>query len=338
MSKTIIRTPNHLGDSLMAQPAIAAFAASRTDEDISLLIPEWAEPIFRVIPDVILLLVESKHLHGVKAIMHQSELLRRDQFDTGILLTPSFSSALIFYLAGVKHRYGYRTDNRGYLLNHWLQPEMVSYLHRSERYLHLLSHAARSGLRAGRAGLSISGSAESEAIRVLKENGLEPEESFVAVAPQAVAESRRWGNENHSALARRIIESLGFKVVLMGSKEESEAGETVASGEKSIVNLCGATDVETAAAILSMAKLFIGNDSGLAHLSAAVDTPLAILSGADLPEETSPLSKRKEIIIKDHLECISCVKNICPKSGEDFMRCMREISVDEVFEAVQRLL
>ncbi|RKX24312.1 MAG: lipopolysaccharide heptosyltransferase II, partial [Candidatus Zixiibacteriota bacterium] len=102
-----------------------------------------------------------------------------------------------------------------------------------------------------------------------------------------------------------------------------------------VFNICGKTDIETAGAVLSMARLFAGNDSGLAHLAAAVDIPLVVLSGADDPKETSPLSANKKVIIKDHLDCISCVKNDCPKKNDEFMRCMKEITVSEVFDAIR---
>jgi len=79
----------------------------------------------------------------------------------------------------------------------------------------------------------------------------------------------------------------------LGSAAEYEAGEKVATRNKGILNLCGKTDIGSAAALLSRCRLFIGNDSGLAHLAAAVDVPLVVLSGADSPAETSPSQVRK---------------------------------------------
>ena len=100
----------------------------------------------------------------------------------------------------------------------------------------------------------------------------------------------------------------------------------------------GKTTLRETAALLSRARIFIGNDSGPAHLAAAVGVPLVVLSGADDPRETSPISSQKKLIYPDHIECISCVKNKCPLKGEHLMRCMKEISVEMVLAAVKELI
>ncbi|MFQ5607497.1 MAG: hypothetical protein ACE5GA_06085, partial [Candidatus Zixiibacteriota bacterium] len=56
------------------------------------------------------------------------------------------------------------------------------------------------------------------------------------------------------------------------------------------------------------------------------------------PNVTSPLSDMKSVIIRSELECISCVKNVCPETGERNMRCMRQISVSEVFDRLRLTL
>jgi len=338
MSKIIIRTPNHLGDSLMAQPATAAFAAGRVSDDIYLLIPDWAEPIYRTIPDVLLIMVEGKYLHGLKAITYQSELIKKEKYDVGLLLTPSFSSALIFYLGNVKKRLGYKGDGRSFLLNKLLDPKDVAGRHRSDRYLYLFEKYTGEKAEIGLPSLTIMGPALATAEEMLTESGVDLKKGYVAIAPRAVAASRRWGRKNYGDLAAMIIDKLDMDVVLVGAKNEYAAGQEIAGDKKRVFNICGKTNIETAGAALSMAKLFVGNDSGLAHLAAAVDIPLVVLSGADDPKETSPLSDKKSVIIKDHLDCISCVKNACPKKNDAFMRCMKEISVEEVFETAKTRL
>jgi ADP-heptose:LPS heptosyltransferase len=152
-----------------------------------------------------------------------------------------------------------------------------------------------------------------------------------------VAESRRWGSDRYGTLISRFTKEKNCKAVLIGTEDNFKAGEDVKNhSPDSIVNLCGKTGLLTAAAIMSFARIFVGNDSGLAHLAGSVGCPLVVLSGPDDPQETSPLSKKKKLIIKD-LDCISCVKNVCPKKGDDFMRCMRLITVDEVLDAAKGL-
>ena len=103
-------------------------------------------------------------------------------------------------------------------------------------------------------------------------------------------------------------------------------------------NLAGKTSVREAAAVMSLARLFVGNDSGPAHLAAAVGIPIVVLSGADDPKSTSPMAARKGLIYREDLECISCVKNKCPLKGEQQMQCMTLITLDRVTDEADRLL
>ena len=68
-----------------------------------------------------------------------------------------------------------------------------------------------------------------------------------------------------------------------------------------------------------------------------METPLVVLSGADDPRETSPVTPKKQLLYHDELACISCVKNRCPLSGDERMRCMRLISVADVIAVVEQL-
>ncbi|MFC1475344.1 glycosyltransferase family 9 protein, partial [Candidatus Zixiibacteriota bacterium] len=83
-----------------------------------------------------------------------------------------------------------------------------------------------------------------------------------------------------------------------------------------------------------MATVFIGNDSGPAHLAAAVGANIVVLSGADDPKSTSPMVKNKRMLYLDELECISCVKNKCPLKNEAYMMCMKSIKVDDVYNTI----
>ncbi len=337
MHKIIVRAPNHLGDLLMAQPAVSGLVKAKPDEKIGLLLPDWAEAIYRDIKKIKILPMKPEFLHGGNAILHQRDFIKGENFDTGILLTPSFSSALVFYLSGIKRRYGYKGDGRNFLLNHAVDPVDVTSDHRSMKYVYLMKFFIGQDVEYNPPQIYISDESSQAAEKELKRHGINNDVAFITIAPQAVAESRRWGSDNYAALSERLINELDVKIILLGAPNEYRAGEKVAGTSEKIINLCGKTDIETAASILSKSRLFVGNDSGLAHLAAAAGTPLVVLSGADRPSETSPISEKKVVIIRDNLDCISCVKNICPKKDDAFMRCMKDISVDEVFQAARSM-
>ncbi len=336
--KYLIRIPNHLGDAIMALPAIKAFVKLNSNKKIALLLPEWAESIYYDIGDTTIIPLPSNRLHGIAAILFQIRVLRNYKIENGVLLTPSFSSALVMFLAGIKNRYGYSSDGRKLLLNNYLTLPKENIIHRGEKYKLLLEKVGEKSLEVLSPNMTISDSQEINTAELLNKYGIDKTQKYLVIAPQAIAESRRWGTDNYSALASKLMKNYDLKIALVGTSDQYGAGQKIALNEKRIVNLCGKTEIKQAASILSGALLFIGNDSGLAHLASAVNIPLIILSGADNPEETSPISDKKTVIIKNSLDCISCVKNRCPNGGDNFMQCMKEISVDEVFEAISRII
>jgi heptosyltransferase-2 len=336
--KYLIRIPNHLGDTIMAQPSIREFARLHTGSGIALLLPEWSEPIFRDIDGVRLIFMPPDRLHGLRAILFQIKLLRKYEIETGILLTPSFSSALSFFLGGIKKRYGYAGDKRKMLLNYPFNLPAKKIIHRSQEFRLLFEHLSGTNFDLPYPSIIINNAKREEISEFLAKNGLNRNGKYLVIAPQAVAESRRWGSLNYKNVATRLLDNFKIEIALLGTAAEFPAGEEIAGNNDKIINLCGKTDIDQAASILSGARLFIGNDSGLAHLASAVNIPLVVLSGADEPAETSPLSTKKTLIIKNYLPCISCVKNRCPQKRDDYMKCMSEITVDEVFEAASKCL
>ena len=83
-------------------------------------------------------------------------------------------------------------------------------------------------------------------------------------------------------------------------------------------------------AILSLCRLLITNDSGLMHVAAALGVPLVAIFGSTDPARTGPRGKNSRIIYKA-VDCAPCLKKVCPQDR----KCMRLITVDEVFEAAK---
>jgi len=334
MTVNLIRTPNHLGDCVMA---LAALQGLPENINYDLLAPQWTEPLYRHLPGAKLHLIPNRHLHGVPAVSCQRPVVKDIQAERGLLLTPSFSSALIFALSKVKHRYGFSSDGRGFLLTDPIDPSNAPE-HRAEKYRFILEAFWNIKIQMDLPRLEISSDEILLVTKLLEAGGLSEHTRYIVIAARAVAESRRWGTANYAALATRLIKAFNLKIAVLGTTAERSAAEEIRGQNPDIINLCGQTDIAAAAAILSQTALFIGNDSGLAHLAGATGIPLVVLSGADNPKETSPLAPRKTVIIKDSLACISCVKNICPLSDDRHMQCMKQITVDEVFKAAARYL
>lgn len=333
----------------MALPLLDQIKKLSGADHVTVLARRTSAPLVAHHPDVDELILLEDDISKIGGIRKAVKAVKTGGYDAGLILPPSFSSALIFYLGQVPTRIGYATDRRSLLLTGAVSlPKEI--IHRSMSYLNLVSKL--SGQRRSSSSFSLplapdqnqqplvrlSEQDSSNASGKLRQAGIMPGDSYLIISPRAVAPSRRWGTDNYGALANQLIEKNGSKVVLIGGSADREAGDSVARfAPDNIVNLCGETTLMEAAAVISMAKLFIGNDSGLAHLAGSVGCPVVVLSGADNMIETSPATTRKTVIVKE-LPCIGCVKNNCPLSGEDFMLCMKQVTVDEVADAALKWL
>ncbi|MFZ1684013.1 MAG: lipopolysaccharide heptosyltransferase II [Candidatus Zixiibacteriota bacterium] len=338
----IVRTPNHLGDCIMALPMINEVRESHPGSTVTVLTPDYLAELFEHSPAVdAVFKIPAKYVHGLISVVKIKEIIAPHEFDLGYILPPSFGAAAGFKLGGVKERVGYIADGRRLLLSRPLPlPTPLNCQHRAVTYFDLLRRATGLDMEFGLPKILVNEQDMVKGNDVLAANGVPSDKRLAIVAFQAAAESRRWGQSNYEALIRCLLESHDFHVVLVGGEADQRVGDDIISalGSQRVANVAGKSNLRESAAIMSRGSVFVGNDSGPAHLAAAVDIPVVVLSGADDPQETSPLARTKCIIRRAELDCISCVKNKCPLSGDKVMRCMTEISVLEVVAEIEKIL
>ncbi|MEM7540141.1 MAG: glycosyltransferase family 9 protein [Pseudomonadota bacterium] len=123
---------------------------------------------------------------------------------------------------------------------------------------------------------------QQEAMRLAPIDGLR-----VVLAPGGNWPGKLWPAAHYRSLVAEL-RSRAQQIILLGSQADQVISAEVASGAADILDLCGQTGLLTAAAILSHASLFIGNDSGLGHLAAAVGVPTLTLFGPGEPHRYRP--------------------------------------------------
>ncbi|HOZ08362.1 MAG TPA: hypothetical protein PKW75_08755, partial [candidate division Zixibacteria bacterium] len=115
--KIVIRTPNHLGDCIMALPMISQTREAYPGAGVTLVAPRHLAALYRPNPDIDgILELPPEHVHGLMAVMKVKDLVSPHAFDLGYILPPSFGAAAGFKLGGVKERIGYIADGRRLLL------------------------------------------------------------------------------------------------------------------------------------------------------------------------------------------------------------------------------
>ncbi len=202
--------------------------------------------------------------------------------------------------------------------------------HAVDRYLDFLRYLG-ADVKAPEFLISIDEENKNKISRILQINNIDKKDRFVAVSPIALWETKLWDDEKIARLCDRIMEESGVKVIFTGS-DRGKLEQIQSRMRLSSINLGGETTLRDLAFLYQTASLLITTDSGPMHIAAAVGTPVIALFGPTDPNRTGPYGKNHTIIQKE-LSCSPCFLKKCTS-----MKCMSDITVEEVFQAVKNKL
>ncbi len=329
-----VRAPNWLGDAVMSLPAMADLAATFPEAEIDCFAAPLAAGIYSrfgptggVIP-----LPSDRWALFARGVPR----LRRQRHDLGLVLPPSFSSALLFYLGRIRERVGYGGEARAALLTRSMARPPRGSCHASEEYRRLVDLAAEQmGRRVTRVAATptlMLSDGERERARGLMQHRPRP---WVALAPGATyGETKRWPPQRFARLATRLAEDHAASVVLTGSRQDlAVCARVEAETEVQTLNVAGRTDLGTAAGLFAEMDLVVTNDSGAMHLAAVSGAAVVAIFGSTNPAWTSPIGSRVRIVTRSE-PCAPCYEKRC----EIGTVCLTRITVDEVHDACRALL
>jgi len=252
------------------------------------------------------------------------------RYDQAIVLPNSFKSALIPWHAGIARRTGYRGEMRYALLNDVRRLDKRAVPLMAERFAAL---AQEPGERLRRPlpepRLRIDPVARAA---TLPRFALDTSRPVGAFAPGAeYGPAKRWPARHFIELGRVLIER-GDQVWLFGSANDREIAAEIAGRLPGATNLAGATSLDEAIDLLSLASRVVTNDSGLMHIAAALDRPMAALFGSSSPEFTPPLSTHARVITL-RLSCSPCFQRTCPLGHTN---CLVQLEPARVLAELER--
>ncbi len=147
--------------------------------------------------------------------------------------------------------------------------------------------------------------------------------------------ARRWPTERFAAVADHLAARWGAQVILTGSAAEAPlANEVAARTTAPALVVAGETTLGGLGALLARLDLFIGNDTGPAHLAEAVRTPSVSIFGPASAQRWGPLDRVEHAVVRVPVACSPCAYAECPIEHP----CLRRITPDMVIAEVERLL
>ena len=210
-------------------------------------------------------------------------------------------------------------------------------IHERDRYAALLKHAGVS--RKDGAEFRIPDTAAQDATRILQAAGFSGG-SYLACFPisSRLTPEKRWPLERYTQVLQEVHEKFGLPILLLGDRHEAAEIEQYTVILKSMGMRTASfngdpCDIPLAAALLSGARAYLGNDTGLAHLATAFDTPGVTVYGGGTWPMYAPW-KSGSIGVVHPLACFGCYWDCTFGRGV----CVESVPAESVVAALSGLL
>ncbi len=340
ISRIVVRAPNWVGDAVMSVAAFRELRGLFPHAEITVVSKPGTADIFREVNFVDNVLVYERR--GLSSVWQQVREWQQRRFELALLFQNAFEAALVSFLARVPVRAGYDTERRGFLLTQPVPvPSWKNERHEIFYYLNLVAElqqrllgTAPSETLQPKFELEVSAEHKREARELLATQNADAGKPLALLCPGSVnSRAKRWPAERYAALADQLAET-GAMVALIGSPSELQVSNDVMRlARRPPVLLTGKTSVAEAMALISIADVLITNDTGPAHIGAAVGTPTLVIFGPTNPLTTRPYGSAGQIIRRQP-DCAPCMLRDCPIDH----RCMTAITPEEVFHSARELI
>jgi len=339
LKKILIIRLSSIGDIVLTTPVIRLLKKKYPDCQIDFVIKDQFKTLLADHPLIHQLYIFKKHCksHSLKKIKQK---IIRQKYDLIIDLHKNFRS---FYLtfncqAGKIVRYQKFSLRRFFLVkfkvNFFKQIIPV--------YLRYLIPLHQFGITYDGLGLDIYLRPETEQSIRTKYSAFfnNSYHAIIGIAPGASYLTKRWLPERFENVIHYFAKHPNIGIILFGNAQDRELIDSLnISTYQNVLKAAGELSIIESVALLNTCQLFITNDTGLMHLAAALNKKVVAIFGSTTEElGFFPDTTRNIVIQNNGLRCRPCShvgRDRCPKKH---FKCMKEISTDEVIQAVKTLL
>jgi ADP-heptose:LPS heptosyltransferase len=337
LRRVLVVLTTGLGDAVLSTPVLPALRRAMPDAEIRLFCRAAWAPLFTADPDVDAVI---PYAGKYRRFFPTLGALRAFSPELAVVLHGNDPDILpLCYLAGSRFivripttgtRHGFLLSNRGRDTDRATLPG-VHYIENRLRILDTIG--AASVTHSPRVYLAQSTGGRSGEL-AQEEIGRGP---YWVLHARAADAYKAWpAGKSRKLLERARAAWPGYAVVLTGSAQDREQLESLAAGVTGVHNFAGRLDITGTAALLRGASCVVAPDTGVAHLSSALDVPVVALYAPTFSELVRPRARHAvPIILQKPRTCDPCVEKQCPYTPRN---CMDQIGVDDVFDALGRTL
>lgn len=315
---------NQVGDLLFSLPALQCLRAGFPGAHLTAVVRPALVGLLQstgLADDVVV-----RPRGGLLSMVRLASLLRSRKFHIAVSFSQSEECVLLSWLTGAAVRTGFKGGRFAGVFTISVDKVGPPSTTNNLRLVGALGCPAVQATYVGLIRLTRQDETDSE--RLLVEAGVKTDRPLVVLGPGTSARQtiKEWPAQKYAAVAKHLAETKGAEIVILGAVPDPRLKRVFTSPA---VDLSGQTTLMQAAAILKRARLFVGVDSGLMHLAAAMDTRCVAIFGPTDPSLTGPQGKG-HTIVRLPVSCSPCLRKKCPTNHE----CMENLAPEIVIRAI----
>lgn len=324
-----------IGDTVLMTPCVTALKRARPDVHLAVLLETLSAPLLEGHPDIDQLIVLDRAANQVSDGWERLRLarrLRQARFDVVFNLHGGTTATLLAALSGARCRVGYRGFRYSFLLTHRAPDPHVIWqktgIHSVEQQLGLLKWTGVPMAEVPSTSLRASDEANDAVAARLARVGLRG--PLALIHPTATAEEKRWSVTKFAQVVKHLAARWGLPSVVIGARHEVHVLDNLKGfAGRSAVTFADLSLSEVIA-LCGRAGIFVGNDSGPAHIAVAMRCPAVVIFGASAHQVWHPWGQTPSLVVTREVDA----------SGRrlDPAERIHHVLAEDVIEAVDRLL
>ena len=332
----IVRT-DRIGDVILSLPLAEIVKRHFPKCKVTYLLREYTKSLAHKHPfiDEILLLKEEDGKVIIKANFQE---LRKHNFDSCLIVYPTFQTALIAFLSRIKYRIGTGYRWYSFLLNHKIfEHRKYAERHELEYNVNLLKAFGideKVSVDKMKFHLNVVPQSERVINKLLKDNKIDPAKPIVTIHPGSSGSAIDLPMDSFRELVEMLWVDSKVSIIITGLSSEKKLCDQLIINDN-IKNFAGKLSLSEMIALINKSTIFISSSTGPIHIAAALEKPTIgfypkILSCS--AKRWGPYSNKGKIFIPE-IDCSDCTREQCER-----LNCMSSIKMSKVFSEVQNLL
>jgi predicted lipopolysaccharide heptosyltransferase III len=333
--KVLVVRLRSIGDTVLATPSLFALKRYLPNAQVDILVEDWVAPVLENHPHVDNVIVLERG--GLMTRARVARELRAANYDVVYNLHGGTTATFLTRATGARHRVGFKSYQYGQLHNHQAPSPLLLWqqqkTHSVEQQLALLGWTGVPVTDRPRTSLGISPRAAEKVNRLIDQAGLS-DRNIALIHPAAAFATKQWAVEKFARVVEFLAERGFTSVAIAAPNEQALLAELRSETSVNVVTF--ALTLPEVTALAARSQLFVGNDSGIAHIASAVGTPSVVVFGSSNIAHWRPWNSAPAEVVYEEMPCQPCHGYFCAQFAQP--ECILRVPVVRVTAAIERLL